>query len=227
MSAGAGAHPAEWKLAGGIRVRSTGCAQGDLIGDGAQVAGRRRAVVDLPWTVLDQVHGARVVVVERPGGATGTAADAAVATSSGAALAVLTADCAPVAFASPEGILGIAHAGWRGLRAGVLETTVTTMRRLGATRVEAVLGPCIGPCCYPFGAMELESLVARVGEPVRAVDRTGAPALDLPAGVRAILHSSGAVLVGDAATCTSCSDDHWSWRQSAVPFRHATVAWRA
>jgi YfiH family protein len=226
MTAGVGAHPADWKLAGGIRVRSTGCAQGDLSGDGPRVDERRRAVVDLPWTVLDQVHGARVVVVERPGGATGTSGDAAVATTSGAALAVLTADCAPVAFASPEGILGIAHAGWRGLRAGVVEATVTTMRRLGATRVEAVIGPCIHPCCYPFGADELDRLATRLGDHVRAVDRNGAPALDLPAGVRVALHSSGAMLVGDAATCTSCSDDHWSWRQSSAPFRQATVVWR-
>ncbi len=226
-SAGAGAHPADWELAAGIRVRSTGCAQGDLSGDGPRVDRRRRAIVDLPWTVLSQVHGARVVVVERPGSANGTEADAAVATGQGLALAVLTADCVPVAFGSPEGILGIAHAGWRGLRAGVVEATVTAMRRLGATRIEAVLGPCIHPCCYAFGAAELEGLAARLGEPVRAVDRNGAPALDLPAGVRAVLHSSGAALVGDSDTCTSCSDDHWSWRRSAVPFRQATVVWRA
>ena len=86
--------------------------------------------------------------------------------------------------------------------------------------------PVYPPCCYPFGADELDRLAARLGEPVRAVDRNGAPALDLPAGVRVALHSSGAVLVGDAATCTSCSDDHWSWRQSAAPFRQATVVWR-
>ena len=98
------------------------------------------------------MHGARVVVVEGPGGAAGEAADAAVATSAGAALAVLTADCAPVALASPEGVLGVAHAGWRGLRAGVVEATVTTMRRLGATRIEAVLGPCVHPVLLPIRA---------------------------------------------------------------------------
>jgi YfiH family protein len=226
MGAGVGVRPADWELAGGIRVRSTGWAQGDLGGAGPAVERRRRAVVDLPWTVLRQVHGARVVVVEGPAAASGEAADAAVATSSGAALAVLTADCAPVALASPEGVLGVAHAGWRGLRAGVVEATVTAMRRLGATRIEAVLGPCIRPCCYAFGSEDLDQMVARLGPSLRSVDRHGAPALDLAAGVRVALHSSGAALVGDAATCTSCSGQHWSWRTSAGPHRQATVAWR-
>jgi YfiH family protein len=226
MDPAARAHPAEWTLAGVIRVRSTGTAQGDLGGTGRIVEGRRRAVVDLPWTVLDQVHGSRVVVVERPGAAAGTEADAAVATGSGAVLAVLTADCAPVAFASPEGILGVAHAGWKGLRAGVIEATVTSMRRFGATRIESALGPCIHPCCYPFGPEDLNRLAGRLGEQVRAVDREGSPALDLPGGVRSALHSSGVVLVGDADTCTGCSDHHWSWRQSGLPFRQATVVWR-
>jgi YfiH family protein len=220
-------HPADWELAGGIRVRCTGYAQGDLGGDGAVVDGRRRAVVNLPWTVLKQVHGARVVVVGGPGAAAGEAADGAVATVGGTALAVLTADCAPVALASPERVLGVAHAGWRGLRAGVVEATVKTMRRFGATRVDAVLGPCIHACCYPFGLDELGQVEARLGSQVRAVDRFGAPALDLPGGVRAALYASGANLVGDAATCTCCSESHWSWRETSSTRRQATVVWRA
>jgi hypothetical protein len=226
MSAGVGLHPADWELAGGIRVRSTGYGQGDLGGDGPEVERRRRAVVELPWSVLEQVHGARVLLVERPGAGSGEAADAAVTTSGGAALAVLTADCAPVALASPEKILGIVHAGWRGLRAGVLESAVQAMRRLGATRVEAVIGPCIHPCCYAFGTAELDQLEGRYGPSVRASDRDGKPALDLPAGVRAALHTSGVELAGDADVCTSCSDSHWSWRRAATDRRQATVAWR-
>jgi YfiH family protein len=226
MAAGVGLRPADWELAGDTRVRSTGWGQGDLGGEGDAVERRRRAVVDLPWTRLHQVHGARVVVVEGPGGASGEAADAAVTTARRAALAVLTADCAPVALGSPEGVLGVAHAGWRGLRAGVVEATVTRMRRLGATRIEAVLGPCIHPCCYTFGPEELDAVEARLGSRVRATDRQGAPALDLPAGVRAALHSSGATLVGDADICTSCSERYWSWRRTETPRRQATVVWR-
>jgi YfiH family protein len=226
MAAGVGLHPADWELVGDIQVRSTGFGQGDLGGDGDVVQRRRRAVVDLPWTLLHQVHGARVVIVEGPGGANGEVADAAVTTARRAAMAVLTADCAPVALASPEGVLGVVHAGWRGLRAGVVEATVTRMRRLGATRIEAVLGPCIHPCCYTFGDDELLALEARLGPRVRSTDRQGAPALDLPAGVRSALHSSGATLVGDADICTGCSDRHWSWRRSETQRRQATVGWR-
>jgi polyphenol oxidase len=226
MGSRVGVYPSDWELAGAVRVRSTGCAQGDLAGDGPAQDRRRRSVVDLPWTVLAQVHGSRVVVVDSPGAAAGEPADGAVTTSAGVALAVLTADCAPVGFASPEGVLGIAHAGWKGLRAGVIEATVTTMRRLGATRIEAVLGPCIHPCCYPFGADDLDGVAARLGRQVIAVDRHGDPALDLPAGVRAALHASGAALVGDAATCTSCSPDYWSWRERRADRRQAMVVWR-
>lgn len=227
MTAGVGLHPADWELAGGIRVRSTGYGQGDLGGDGVAVERRRRAVVDLPWSVLKQVHGARVLLVDRPGAGAGEAADAAVTTTNGAALAVLTADCAPVALASPERILGVVHAGWRGLRAGVVESSVQAMRRLGATRVEAVIGPCIHSCCYEFGTAELDQLESRYGSSVRSTDRDGKPALDLPAGVRTALHNSGVEVTGDADICTACSDSHWSWRRNGTDRRQATVAWRS
>jgi len=226
MTAGSGPYPAEWALAGGVKVRSTGWPQGDLAGDGPAVQARRKSVADLPWTVLNQVHGARVVVVDAPGAACGEAADAAVTVVPRAAVAVLTADCAAVALASPEGVLGIVHAGWKGLRAGVVESTVQAMRRLGATKVEAVRGPCILPCCYTFGESDLADVALRLGPGVRATDREGRPALDLPAGVRAALHTSGATLVGESWACTSCCDGLWSYRSEGTARRQATVAWR-
>jgi YfiH family protein len=226
MGAGVDLHPADWKLAGNAHVLSTAWSHGDMAGSGPPVEARRRAAVALPWTLLNQVHGARVVTVERAGGATGEAADAAVTTAHGAALAVLTADCAPVALASPEGVIGVAHAGWRGLRAGVVEAAVQAMRRLGATRVEAVLGPCIRRCCYTFGEDDLARVAARVGPQVRATDRLGRASLDLAGGVLAVLHAAGADLVGDASACTCCSDGYWSWRSDRTPRRQATVVWK-
>lgn len=207
-------------------MRSTGWAQGDLAGSGPLVDNRRRSVVDLPWTVLRQVHGARVVMVEAPGRATGEAADAAVSSLPGAALAVLTADCAAVALASPEGVFGVAHAGWRGLRAGVVEGTIQAMRRLGATRVDSVLGPCIRRCCYQFGERDLDEMASRFGQAVRSCDDRGQPALDLPAAVKAALHIAGASVVGDSGVCTSCAEGYWSWRGQATDRRQATVVWR-
>src|SRR5947209_17415238 len=88
---------------------------------------RRRAVVDEPWTWLRQVHGAEVVRVNRAGENAGRSADAAVTDSPRCAIAVLAADCPPVVLAG-DGVVAVAHAGWRGLLAGVLPATVLAMR---------------------------------------------------------------------------------------------------
>jgi YfiH family protein len=185
-------------------------------------------VVDLPWTWLRQVHGARVVRVAGPGDGAGARADAAVTAAPGCALAVLTADCAPVALASPEGVVGVAHAGWRGVLAGVLEATVAEMRAVGATDVHAVVGPCVRPGCYAFGAVDLDEVAGRLGEEVRATTTAGDPALDLPAAVRGALARAGVDLgeVGDVGTCTACSPRHFSWRARRDHQRQAAVIWR-
>lgn len=208
------------------QVVFTGRAEGDLglaSGDPDQ---RRRSVVDLPWSVARQVHGSGVVEVAGAGQGNGEEADALVTARPGLALAVLTADCAPVAFTSPEGVIGVAHAGWRGLEAGVIGATVATMHRLGASRVRATVGPCIHPCCYEFGAEDLQRLVRRFGPTVAATDRSGQPALDVPAAVRADLAASGVTQIADVDVCTACSSSHWSWRARSDVARQATVVWR-
>ena len=215
------------------QVAFTGRAEGDMGHGGVRVtavrpdvAERRRAVVDLPWTWLRQVHGTGVVRVTEPGGEAGARADAAVSDRAGCALAVLTADCAPVALASPEGVIGVAHAGWRGVVAGVLETTVAEMRTLGATRLFAVIGPCVRPECYEFGAAELDDVAAVLGEGVRATTGHGRPALDLAAAVHAALAGAGVDDVEDVGTCTACSPHHFSWRARKEQQRQAAVIWR-
>jgi polyphenol oxidase len=105
---------------------------------------------------LKQVHGDRVITVTEPWkmGA-GEAADAMVTDRPGLALGIITADCAPVLFAdSTTGVIGGAHAGWRGAVGGVLEATLAAMEALGANRgqVTAVVGPCIGQNSYEVGA---------------------------------------------------------------------------
>lgn len=174
---------------------------------------------------MRQVHGARVVCVEAPGGGSGEEADALVSSHPGVALAVFAADCAPVAFGSPEGIVGVAHAGWRGLAAGVIEATVEAMRALGATQVAAGLGPCIRPGCYEFSPPDLDRVAAVLGDVVRSRTSAGAPALDLPAGVRAALEAAGASLVHDVGECTACSAELFSHRGGRDLARQAVVAW--
>ena len=104
---------------------------------------------------VTQVHGCLVVRVQQawPAGR-GPRADAMVTAEPGLALGVITADCAPVLFCdAPAGVVGAAHAGWRGAAAGVLEETVAAMVALGAAaeRVVAVVGPCIGQASYEVG----------------------------------------------------------------------------
>lgn len=217
---------------GPARVCFTDRSHGDLGYRGRPDAGvpvaldqRRRAVVDRPWTWLHQVHGAAVVVVGEPGEGAGSEADASVGTHPRAALSVLTADCAPVALASPEGVIGVAHAGWRGLVAGVIEAAVDSMRALGATEVEAALGPCIRPGCYEFGEDDLAAVVAALGDGVRSTTASGRPALDVPAAVAAVTARAGASLVVDTGVCTACSPDHFSYRARGEVERQAAVVW--
>lgn len=216
-------------------VAFTGRADGDM-GHGGDavtqvrqdVAARRRAVVDLPWTWLRQVHGVEVVRVDGPDGAAGASADAVVTAEAGCALAVLTADCAPVALASAEGVIGVAHAGWRGVAAGVIDATVDEMRALGATDIEAVVGPCIHPECYAFGPADLDLVAARLGDSVRATTAAGDPALDLPAAVHAALFGAGidATAIVEVDACTACSPQYFSWRARGEQQRQAAVIWR-
>ncbi|MEZ5725916.1 MAG: peptidoglycan editing factor PgeF [Paracoccaceae bacterium] len=104
---------------------------------------------------VHQVHSADVVTLSVPEDA-GTSdhirADGIVSALPGVALAVLTADCQPVLFADPAaGVIGAAHAGWRGALGGVLEATVQAMRDLGAQNIRAVIGPTISQRAYEVG----------------------------------------------------------------------------
>ena len=131
-----------------------------------------------------------------------------------------------MALAGTDGVTGVAHAGWRGVAAGVIEATVAAMEALGAIGIEAVIGPCIHAECYEFGPDELDFVAARLGDGVRATTAAGTPALDLPAAVRAALERAGVEKVDDAGVCTACSGDHFSWRARQERQRQATVIWR-
>jgi hypothetical protein len=194
---------------------------------GSELERRRRALVDRPWSWVTQVHGAGVVVVRDPDQEGGAEGDALVSDHPGACLAVFTADCAPIALASPEGVVGAVHAGWRGLVAGVVDSAAAAMRALGASRVEAALGPCIHPECYEFSPRDLDQVAARLGPAVRARTATGRPALDLPEAVRASLRAADAELVADEDICTACSPAHFSYRARGERQRMALVVWPA
>lgn len=199
---------------------------------------RRRAIADHPWVWLRQVHGAEVVVATRDNAAevAGSEADAVVTADAEVVLSIQTADCLPVVLWSPSGVIGAAHAGWRGLEAGVLEATWAAMTALGADDIQLHVGPGIGVECYEFGAEDLDRLAARFGDRVRGVTLAGAPALDLREAARVVTDglagrrpppARGRPAPGPSPTCTACDAERWfSHRARAESGRMATVIWR-
>jgi copper oxidase (laccase) domain-containing protein len=163
-------------------------------------------------------------VVTRPGEHAGVDADAAVTAVPGCVLAVRTADCAPIILMGQRTV-GVVHAGWRGLVAGVIEQAAAAMGALGDAPVAAHLGPCIRVGCYEFDGPELDDLTARYGPEVRGATAWGTTAMDLAAAVHAALAEVGVDEVGDTSGCTACDSRWYSHRARGDDGRFATYAW--
>ena len=137
-------------------IRSKALAVPHAFLDGAQSDARTFGLVSSAEPVfVKQVHSARVVEVEAPFEGRMPEADGLVTATPGLPLAIVTADCAPVLFADPvAGVIGAAHAGWRGAHTGVLEATVEGMVALGARpeAIQAVIGPCVMQASYEVDA---------------------------------------------------------------------------
>jgi len=175
----------------------------------AVLENRRRASASLGATledmvVAEQVHGDRVAVVgatDRGRGARSLGeavpgADALVTTEPGLVLCVLVADCAPVVLVDPRaGVLGCAHAGWRGALNGVLETTIGSMTSLGARPDEmmAGIGPTIAGHRYEVGEEVAQAAQRRLGSTTTLI-RASSPGhwwFDLSGTVGTILRRAG------------------------------------
>ena len=163
--------------------------------------------------------------------------DASIATSPGVVCAVMTADCLPVLFADLAGtVVGAAHAGWRGLAAGVLGETVAAMRAAGAGEITAWLGPAIGPAQFEVGADVLDAFVdsargdAEIGR-VRAAfapyeGRPGKYLADMNALARCLLARDGVMRVWGGDHCTATEVDRfYSYRRDGVSGRQASLIW--
>jgi len=114
-------------------------------------------------TSVHQYHSAEVVTLTAPISGESPKADAMVTAMPDIALGILTADCSPVLFADTQaGVVGAAHAGWKGAIGGVLEATLDAMEALGATRtnIAAVIGPCISQAAYEVGPEFMDTFMA-------------------------------------------------------------------
>jgi polyphenol oxidase len=169
-----------------------------------------------------QVHSPTAVVAshawspdERP------RADAIVTATPGLAVAVLTADCAPVLFADRKArVVAAAHAGWRGAFGGVIESTIATMEKLGCRRehVHAAVGPCIGQAAYEVGPEFERDFLAQDGANARFFTRQAPdarPHFDLAGYVEHRLQRAGVGGVQNLASCTYAqTEDFFSYRRS-------------
>ncbi|NLE44332.1 MAG: peptidoglycan editing factor PgeF [Chloroflexi bacterium] len=162
-----------------------------------------------------QVHGARVAVVGIEHlGFVAPATDALVTQEPGVALLQRFADCAPVVFYdSVRRVLGLAHAGWRGVARGVVHATVRTMVEVcgcSPRSIWAGIGPAIGPCCFEVGPEVEEAVCGACDGDVKVSHRSdGRIVLDLPAAISAQLRACGVRAVESSGLCTACRVDRF------------------
>ncbi|HSJ27449.1 MAG TPA: polyphenol oxidase family protein [Acidimicrobiia bacterium] len=170
-----------------------------------------RARLGLPpdWATVRQVHGSDVVRVTGPGDH--GSADGLVTSTRGVPLAVFTADCMGIVLHA-EGEVGVLHAGWRGLAAGVIERV---LERMGAVASVAI-GPHIRACCFEVGPE-----VADLFEGHLARTTAGTVSVDLAAAAAARLPVPPTVV----ERCTRCGVDAFSHRRDATSARMAAIGW--
>ena len=221
--------PTRWAITGRApqvgAAPYTGLNLGSHVGDapGQVAANRATLAAALGLTaqrlvVMDQVHGADVVVVAGPGPVGPAAAMVTVAPD--LALLVLVADCVPVLLVDPEGPgCGVVHAGRNGLAAGVVPAAVSALRGLGVRRPHAIVGPSVCGRCYEV-PWALRESVAAAHPSARTVSWTGTPALDVAAAVVAELSELDVSLTW-LPGCTREDDLLYSHRRGAPTGRFA------
>ncbi len=191
-----------------------------------RVVENRRRVGDWFGTVperlatVHQVHSPDVVTVDDGYDGERPTADALVTATPGLVVAVLSADCGPVLFADPKaGVVGAAHAGWKGALTGVLENTIAAMEKLGAARqnIVACLGPSISKRHYEVGPEFVERFVgtnASYGAFFSPSERPGHAMFDLPALTLRRLTEAG-IEAENLDICTYPEDaDYFSYRRT-------------
>lgn len=201
------------------------------VGDMPQAVAANRAILRsyLPsepaW--LEQVHG--VTCIDAADLRNATQADASFTVQANVVCAVLTADCLPVLVCAADGrVVGVAHAGWRGLAAGVIEALVAPMRQQTAAPMMAWLGPAIGPAVFQVGPEVRQVFVdhdpAAVADFI--ADDTDRFRADLFGLARRRLRAAGIDQVFGGGLCTASSlERFYSYRRETTTGRFASCVW--
>lgn len=205
---------------------------GDVVADLLENRRRLRKALPLPaepvW--LEQVHGTRVCDLDVADAV--RVADAAVTARAHRVCAILVADCLPVLLASAGGeVVGAAHAGWRGLAAGVIESTVAAMELKGAARemLRAWLGPCIGPAHFEVGEEVRTAFVESTegAADAFAANERGRWQADLVKIATRRLATLGVHEVAVAGGCTYAEPaKYYSFRRDGRCGRMAALIWK-
>jgi len=232
--------------AGGVSAgRYASLNLGDHVGDDplAVATNRQRvqAVLGARPVFMQQVHGCQVQSLDALSAAD-VQADACTTSERNVACTIMVADCLPVLFAASDGSrVAAAHAGWRGLAAGVLERTVDVFRSANqpgtaaaGADIVAWLGPCIGPGAFEVGDEVKAAFVFAMPDSAQCFHATGSPGkwlADLPALARLRLAACGITRVfGNDSTDAWCTvlnpSRFFSHRRDGVSGRFAACIWR-
>src|SRR5580704_14748804 len=195
--------------------------------DPAHVAENRRRMAEqmgvkpAHFLSVHQTHSPDAVVATGPWpGASRPRADAIVTRTEGLAIGVTAADCGPILLADPNArVIGAAHAGWKGALAGIVESTVEAMEKLGAERagIVAAIGPLIRQASYEVGGEFVERFIeADADNAVFFIpsSRDGHAMFDLAGFIRRRLENAGVLMIDDLGVDTYADENFFSYRRS-------------
>ena len=185
-----------------------------------EIVANNMGVIAKNLITLKQIHSSKVVTIESETNSNMIEGDGMVTAEREVSLGVLTADCAPILFAEKKaGVIGVAHAGWRGTFDSIIENTVKKMTELGATKnhIVAAVGPCIQKENYEVGPEFFDRFVKKDSTYIQFfnIDKNQKIWFDLPGLILKKLESAGVKSTNNLGKCTfSLRNDFFSHRRN-------------
>jgi hypothetical protein len=191
------------------------------VGENRRRMAAQMGVTSEHFLSVRQIHSPEAVVASGPWqNASRPRADAMVTRTEGLAIGITAADCGPILFADPTArVIGAAHAGWKGALAGIVESTVAAMEKLGAERsgIVAAIGPLIRQHSYEVGGEFVERFIeadAQNGVFFIPSEREGHAMFDLAGFIRTRLEDAGVLMIDDIGVDTYSDERCYSYRRS-------------